>query len=113
MINGKDGTSNGGPTFKRKIGYLQLIILKDLAGAKDFDVKINSKIYNTLMSLCQKGKAITYIEQVTEFDGHGANRQLLIRYDGFSKQKLHTLKKCIETMQHISGTNMRTHIDKF
>ena len=82
-------------------------------GAKDFDVKINSKIYNTLMSLCQKGKAITYIEQAAEFDGHGANKQLLIRYDGFSKQKLHTLKKCIETMKHISGTNMSTHIDKF
>ena len=28
-------------------------------GAEDFDVKINSKIYNTLMNLCQKGKAIT------------------------------------------------------
>ena len=82
-------------------------------GAKDFDVKINSKIYNTLMNLCQKGKAITYIEQAAEFDGHGANKQLLIRYDGFSKQKLHTLKKCIETMKHISGTNMSTHIDKF
>ena len=65
------------------------------------------------MSLCQKGKAITYIEQAAEFDGHGANKQLLIRYDGFSKQKLHTLKKCIETMKHISGTNMSTHIDKF
>ncbi len=40
--------------------------------AEDFDVKTNSKIYNTLMSLCQKGKAITYIEQAAEFDGHGA-----------------------------------------
>jgi hypothetical protein len=65
------------------------------------------------MSLCQKGKAITYIEQAAEFDGHGANSQLLIRYDGFSKQKLQTLKKCIETMRHINGTNMSTHIDKF
>ena len=82
-------------------------------GAKDFDVKINARIYNTLMSLCQKGKAITYIEQAAEFDGHGANKQLLIRYDGYSKQKLYTLKKCIETMKHISGTNMSTHIDKF
>jgi hypothetical protein len=67
---------------------------QDGPGAKDFDVSINSNIYNTLMSLCQKGKAITYIEQAAEFDGHGANKQLLIRYDGFSKQKLQSLKKC-------------------
>jgi hypothetical protein len=65
------------------------------------------------MNLCQKGKAITYIEQAAEFDGHGANKQLLIRYDGYSKQKLQTLKKCIETMKHLSGTNMSNHIDKF
>ncbi len=65
------------------------------------------------MSLCQKGKAITYIEQAAEFDGYDANKQLLIRYDGYSKQKLDTLKKCIESMKHISGTNMSTHIDKF
>ena len=82
-------------------------------GAENFDVKINSKIYNTLMSLCQKGKAITYIEQAAEFDGYGANKQLLIRYDGYSKQKLQSLKKCIETMKHLSGTNMSNHIDKF
>ncbi len=53
------------------------------------------------MSLCQKGDAITYIEQAAEFDGHGANKQLLIRYDGYSKQKLQTLKKFIETMKHL------------
>jgi hypothetical protein len=46
-------------------------------GAENFDVKINSKIYNTLMSLCQKGKAITYIEQAAEFDVYGANKQLI------------------------------------
>ncbi len=103
MTNGKDGTSNGGPTFKRKTGWLSTADHLEGPGAQDFDVKINSKIYNTLMNLCQKGKAIAYIEQAAEFDGHGANRQLLIRYEGFSKQKLHTLKNCIETMKHISG----------
>ena len=49
-------------------------------GATDFNLKINSRIYNSLVNLCQKGKAITYIEQAAEFDGHGANQQLLIRY---------------------------------
>ncbi len=69
------------------------------SGAENFDVKINSKIYN--------------IEQAAEFDGLGANKQLLIRYDGYSKQKLQSLKKCIGTMKHLSGTNMSNHIDKF
>ena len=94
-------------------GWLTTADHQDGPRAKDFDVSINSNIYNTLMSLCQKGKAITYIEQAAEFDGHGANKQLLIRYDGFSKQKLQSLKKCVETMRHVSGTNMSTHIDKF
>ncbi len=82
-------------------------------GAKDFNVSVNSKIYNTLINLCQKGKAMTYIKQAAEFDGYGANKQLLIRYDGFSKQKLQSLKKCVEAMRHVSGTNISTHIDKF
>jgi hypothetical protein len=82
-------------------------------GATDFNLKINSLIYNALVNLCQKGKAITYIEQAAEFDGHGANQQLLLRYEGFSKQKLQFLKKCIETMRHVSGTNMSHHVDKF
>jgi hypothetical protein len=53
------------------------------------------------------------VEQAAEFDGYGANKQLLIRYDGFSKQKLQSLKKCVEMMKHISGTNITHHIDKF
>ncbi len=65
------------------------------------------------MSLCEKGKAITYIEQTAEFDGHGAKKQLLFRYDGYSKQKLKSLKKCIESLKHLSETNMSNHIDKF
>jgi hypothetical protein len=66
-------------------GWLTTADHQDGPGATDFDVGINSNIYNTLMSLCQKGKAITYIEQAAEFDGHGANKQLLIRYNGFSR----------------------------
>jgi hypothetical protein len=61
--------------------------------AEDFHVKINSKMYHTLINLCQKGKAIAYIEQAAEFDGRGANQQPLLRYDGFSKQKLRSLRK--------------------
>ncbi len=53
--------------------------------AEDFNVKVNSRIYNTLIKLCQKGKAIAYIELAAEFDGRGAHQQLLLRYDGFSK----------------------------
>jgi hypothetical protein len=82
-------------------------------GATGFDYKVNAKIYSCLISLCQKGKAITYVKQAAEFDGYGANKQLLIRYDGFSKQKLQSLKKCVELMKHISGTNITHHIDKF
>ncbi len=81
--------------------------------AEDFNVKVNLRIYNTLINLCQKGKAIAYIELAAEFDGRGAHQQLLLRYDGFSKQKLQPLKKCVESMRHISGTNITHHIDKF
>ena len=78
-----------------------------------FDFSINSKIYHCLINLCRKGKAITYVEQAADFDGFGAYKQLLLRYDGFSKQKLQSLKKCVEMMKHISGTNITHHIDKF
>jgi hypothetical protein len=79
-----------------------------------FDFDINSKIYHCLISLCRKGKAITYAEQAADFDGHGAYKQkLLLHYDAFSKQKLQSLKKCVEMMKHISGTNITHHIEKF
>ncbi len=81
--------------------------------AEDFNVKVNSRIYNTLINLCQKGKAIAYIELAADFDGRGAHQQLLLCYDCFSKQKLQSLKKCVESMRYISGTNITHHIDKF
>jgi hypothetical protein len=73
MINGKDGINNGGPiTFHKRNGSQQHIILKGWS-ERFFNVKINSSIYNNLMSLCQKGKAIiTYIEQAAEFDEQAA-----------------------------------------
>jgi hypothetical protein len=83
-------------------------------GATGLNLKINAKIYNCLVSLCQKGKTSTYVEQAADFDGHGFNKQLnFLRYDWFSKQKLLSLKKCVETIRHISGTNISNHIDKF
>lgn len=69
-------------------------------GAESFNLKINSKIYNTLINLCQKGKAIAYIEQAAEFDGRGAFQQLLLRYDCFSKQKLQTFGQLAKLYTH-------------
>ena len=65
------------------------------AGAKDFDIEINSSIYNLLMNLCNNGKASTYLEGAAEFDGRGAGLAFVARYDGFSKQKLVALKSCV------------------
>jgi hypothetical protein len=94
-------------------GWLTTAEHEEGPGATDFDLNINDKIYNALVNLCQKGKAIAYVELAAEFDGRGANQQLLLRYDGFSKQKLQSLKKCAENIRHISGTNITHHIDKF
>jgi hypothetical protein len=94
-------------------GWLSTAEHEEGPGATDFNLQINDKIYNALVNLCQKGKAIAYVEQAAEFDGRGANQQLLLRYDGFSKQKLQSLKKCVENIRHISGTNITHHIDKF
>jgi hypothetical protein len=82
-------------------------------GAPDFDVGINDKIYNALTHLCGRGKASAYLENAGEFDDHGAGKQLMLRYDGFSKQKHSSLRKCLESIKHISGTNMSDHIDRF
>ena len=82
-------------------------------GSPDFNAGINSKIYNKLIILCGKGYALTYIQNAAEFDGLGAGRQLLARYDGFSKQRNRSLRKTIEQMRHTSGTSMSDHIDLF
>ena len=82
-------------------------------GAMDFDNTINVKIYNKLTMLCHKGTAITYVRMAAEFDGWGAGRKLLQRYHGFSKQRQRTLRHTIETLRHVHGTNICTHIDLF
>ena len=52
-------------------------------GTPGFNSTINAKIYNKLIILCGKGYALTYVQNAAEFDGLGAGRQLLARYDGF------------------------------
>jgi hypothetical protein len=82
-------------------------------GAPGFDNEINRKIYNKLLMLCKAGHAVTYVKKAAEFDGHGAGHQLLLRYDGFSKQRQKSLKKTTEQLRHVNGTNMSKHIDLF
>jgi hypothetical protein len=82
-------------------------------GAPGFNNEINKKIYQKLIMLCQNGHAVTYIKKVAEFDGHGAGRQLLLRYHGYSKQRHKTLKKAIEQLRHVTGTDITKHIDLF
>ncbi len=82
-------------------------------GTIDFDNEINKKIYNKLLSLCQKGTAATYITKAANFNGWEAAKYLLERYEGFSKQRKHSLRKLIENIRHAHGTNMSRHVDKF
>jgi hypothetical protein len=63
--------------------------------------------------LCKTGHAVTYIKKASEFDGHGAGRQLLMHYDGFSKERHRTLRKTVEQLRHVNGTNIVKHIDLF
>jgi hypothetical protein len=53
-------------------------------GAPGFNNEVNKKIYNKLLMLCKSGHAVTYVKKAAEFDGHGAGRQLLLRYDGLN-----------------------------
>jgi hypothetical protein len=83
-------------------------------GAPGFNNEINRKLYNKLLlMLCKTGHVVTYIKKVAEFDGHDAGRQLLLRYDGFSKELHRTLKNTIEQQRHINSTNMVKYIDLF
>ena len=82
-------------------------------GAAGFNNAVNRKIYNKLIMLCKNGHALTYIKKAAEFDGHGAGKELLLRYDGYSKQRHRTLRKTIEQLRHVNGTNITKHIDVF
>jgi hypothetical protein len=100
-------------TYLKGKGWLDTFE-SDGPGTEGFNTAINSKIYNKLIILCgKKGYALTYVQNAAEFDGLGAGRQLLARYDGFSRQRNRSLRKKIEQLRHTSGTSMPDHIDLF
>ncbi len=63
--------------------------------------------------LCKAGHAVTYVKKAAVFDGHDGGHQLLLRYDGFSKQRQKSLRKTIEQLRQVNGTNITKHIDLF
>ena len=70
-------------------------------------------MYNKLLALSPKGTVGTYVTKAAASNGWEAGRYLIDRYEGFSKQRAHSLKSLIENIRHIHGTNMTRHIDKF
>ncbi len=82
-------------------------------GSPGFNTVFNANIYDKLIILSGKGYALTYVQNAAEFDGVGAGRQLLARYDRFSRQRNRSLRKTIEQLKHTSGTSMSDHIDLF
>jgi hypothetical protein len=100
-------------TYLSAKNWLTTFEHKEGPGAVGFNNEINKKLYNKLLMLCKNGHAVTYIKKAAEFDGHGAGRQLLLRYDGHSKQRQKTLKKAIEQLRQVNGTNITRHIDLF
>jgi hypothetical protein len=88
-------------------------ITETIVRNKTIDNEINKKIYNKLLSLCQKGTAYTYVTKAANFNGWEAAKYLLERYEGFSKQRQRSLRQLVENLRHIHGTNMSKHVDKF
>ncbi len=100
-------------TYLEAKGWLTTFDHATGPGTPGFDTKINKKIYNKLLTLCRKGTADTYVTKAAASNGWEAGQYLLDRYEGFSKQRAHSLKNLIENIRHIHGTNMTRHIDKF
>ena len=100
-------------TYLEAKGWLATVEHATGPGTIGFDNEINKKIYNKLLSLCQKGTAATYITKAANFNGWEAAKYLLERYEGFSKQRQQSLRKLIENIRHTHGTNMSRHVDKF
>jgi hypothetical protein len=56
----------------------------------------------------------TWINRAAAFNGHGAGQELIKRYAGFSKQRLRSLRRFVETkLRHVHGTSIVDHIDLF
>jgi hypothetical protein len=100
-------------TFLDAKGWLATVEHATGPGTIGFDIEINKKVYNKLLSLCQKGTASTYITKAAKSNGWEASKYLLERYEGFSKQRQRSLRQLIENIRHVHGTHMSRHIDKF
>jgi len=100
-------------TYLEAKGWLSTFEHATGPGTIGFDNEINKKIYNKLLSLCQKGTASTYVTKAANFNGWEAAKYLLERYEGFSKQRQRSLRQLVENLRHIHGTNMSKHVDKF
>jgi hypothetical protein len=100
-------------TYLEAKGWLDTFDHKTGPGTPGFNTEINKKIYNKLLALCRKGTAGTYVTKAASSNGWEAGRYLIERYEGFSKQRAHSLQNLIENIRHIHGTNMTRHIDKF
>ena len=100
-------------TYLEAKGWLTTFEHATGPGTIGFDNDINKKIYNKLLSLCQKGTASTYVTKAANFNGWEAAKYLLERYEGFSKQRQRSLRQLIENIRHVHGTNMSRHVDKF
>ena len=100
-------------TYLEAKGWLTTFEHATGPGTIGFDNDVNKKIYNKLLSLCQKGTAATYVTKAANFNGWEAAKYLLERYEGFSKQRQRSLRQLIENLRHVNGTNMSRHVDKF
>ena len=100
-------------TYLEAKGWLTTFEHPTGPGTVGFDNEINKKIYNKLLTLCQKGTASTYITKAANFNGWEAAKYLLERYEGFSKQRQQSLRKLIENIKHVHGTNISRHVDRF
>ena len=100
-------------TFLEAKGWLSTAEHATGPGTVGFENEINKKVYNKILSLCQKGTASTYVTKAANFNGWEAAKYLLERYEGFSKQRQRSLRQLVENLRHIHGTNMSRHVDKF
>ena len=73
-------------TYLEAKGWLTTVEHPTGPGTVGFDNDTNKKVYNKLLSLCQKGAASTYITKAAHFNGWEASKYLLERYEGFAKQ---------------------------
>jgi malate synthase len=67
-------------TYLEAKGWLTTFEHPTGPGTVGFDNEINKKIYNKLLSVCQKGTASTYVTKAAHCNGWEAAKYLLERY---------------------------------